>query len=408
MSAKLKNPYWGTAMSLYINYIIVGIGAIAFTLNIEPLMEQMNTNRAGIGFVVGGIGIGKLVVLLASGILSDKFGRRPFIQLGAIAYITAFVGILFAPNVTVGFILAFIAGCGNSFMDAGTYPALMESFPKAQGTANIMIKAACSVGQLLFPFLVSFILLKKFYFGYSFLVLVAILVVNAVIMQRVTFPPLSSKQEEETEEVVVFKGKPNFWIEGLFLICIGFTCSITFDTIAKWVPTYAQDIIGMGVGSSSALVSYYSIGSIISVFVTGFLVKSTIRPVHVVLVYPIVSLAALIGLYMFPSVPVAIVASFLIGFFAAGGVLQMTITTMSELFPKGKGKAVGFINTMNSVAFFAGPAICGALAESNAANVILFDVLVTAVGVVLGALVLYRYRKIVDLKATKQNLKAAS
>lgn len=403
-----KNPYWSTAISLYINYIVVGISAIAFTLNIEPLMEQMNTNRAGIGFVVGGIGIGKFVVLLVSGILSDKFGRKPFIQLGALAYILAFTGILFAPNVTVGITLAFLAGCANSFMDAGTYPALMESFPKAQGTANILIKAACSFGSLLFPFVVSFILVKKFYFGYSFLLLVAILVVNAIVMHRVIFPPLSSKSEDAVRDVTVFKGKPNFWLEGIFLICIGFTCSITFDTIAKWVPTYAQDIIGMGVGTSGALISYYSIGSLISVFVTAALVKRTIRPAQVVFAYPLVSLFALLMLYMIPSTTVAVIAAFLIGFFAAGGVLQLTITTMSELFPQGKGKAVGFINTMNSVAFFAGPAICGALAESNAANVILFDVIVTAVGVVLGLVVFLRYRKVVDIKATKEQLKAVS
>lgn len=405
---KLRNEFLPVATSMYINYIIVGITAVALSLNIEPLMEQMNTNRAGIGFVISAIGIGKFVVLYIAGILSDRFGRRMFIQLGAVSYIVFYIGILFSPNVTVAVILAFLAGCANSFMDAGTYPALMESFPTAQGTANIIVKAFVALGQFAFPLIVGAILASNLYYGYSYILLVAILAINAIFIMKVKFPPLSSKSSSETGGVIQFKDKPNFWIEGLALIFIGFTCSVTFNVVAVWIPTFGQDMAKMGQTASLALVSYYSLGSILAVFITAALVKSLIRPVTFVFVYPLISLVMLLILWMFPSPTITVIASFVIGFAAAGGVLQLTITAMSELFPSGKGKAVGAINSMNSIAFFIGPAITGVLAETNVSNVILFDIIVTAVGVVLGAIVLLRYRKVVDIKATKANLKEAS
>lgn len=42
-------------------------------------------------------------------------------------------------------------------------------------------------------------------------------------------------------------------------------------------------------------------------------------------------------LWMFPSTKTCIIAAFVIGFSATGGVLQLALTSMSELFPTSKG-----------------------------------------------------------------------
>lgn len=82
-----------------------------------------------------------LVELLISGILSDKFGRKPFVQLGIATYFIFFVGILFSKNVFVAYILGILAGMANSFLDTGTYPGLMEIYPNAKVTSNVILKA---------------------------------------------------------------------------------------------------------------------------------------------------------------------------------------------------------------------------------------------------------------------------
>ena len=48
-----------------------------------------------------------------------------------------------------------LAGMANSFLDTGTYPALMELYPNKQAAANILIKAFASIGELILPIFVA-------------------------------------------------------------------------------------------------------------------------------------------------------------------------------------------------------------------------------------------------------------
>ncbi len=56
-----------------------------------------------------------------------------------ICYLAFFFGIINTHNILVAYAFGFIAGIANSFLDAGTYPSLMEAFPRAPGTANVLI-----------------------------------------------------------------------------------------------------------------------------------------------------------------------------------------------------------------------------------------------------------------------------
>ena len=59
-----KNKYMPTALSMYINYFIHGMGAIILAQNIDFLMEQLNTNKAGVSYVISALGLGRLIVYL--------------------------------------------------------------------------------------------------------------------------------------------------------------------------------------------------------------------------------------------------------------------------------------------------------------------------------------------------------
>ncbi|MEF3354545.1 MFS transporter [Paenibacillus sp. GYB006] len=403
----MKNKYMPTALALYINYFVHGMGAIILAQNMGFLSEQLNTDSAGISYVISALGIGRLLVLFISGVLSDKLGRKPFVFIGMAMYAVFFIGILLSPNVTVAFIFALLAGMANSVLDSGTYPALMEAFPKAAGTANVIIKAFISGGQFALPMIISVLISSNLYYGYSFLICVAIFIVNGLFLIRLPFPDQEQPQEQQAAASVVDENnsarKPSFWIEGLCLILIGYTATATFYLISVWLPTYGEQVAGMSNTSSLQLISYYSIGSLISVFVTSFLVKSLVKPVTFVFIYPLISFIALMVLWAYPSAAVCVIAGFVIGFSAAGGVLQLALTTMSELFPTSKGKITGIVYTASSLATFSIPVITGILSKTSISSIILFDAVVTLIGVVLAIVVNIRYRKVMNapLKAVQ-------
>ncbi|MBD7910603.1 MFS transporter [Clostridium cibarium] len=391
----MKNKYTSTAIAMYINYFVHGMGAIILAQNMTYLTEQLHTDKAGVSYIISALGIGRLIVLYISGVLSDKFGRKPFIYLGMITYIIFFAGILLSPNVTVAFIFALLAGVANSFLDAGTYPALMECYPKATGTASVMIKAFISAGQFTLPIVIGFLVSNGLYFGYSFIFCIIIFVLNGIFLIKRVFPVANEvKATESVEEIKSedeMKHKPNFWIEGISLIIIGFTATATFLVVQVWLPQYGKEVAGMIDTASLKLISYYSLGSISAVVVTSVLVKNLIKPVRFVVIYPLISLVTLMVLWMFPTPTTCMIGAFSIGFSAAGGVLQLALAAMSDLFPTSKGKITGMVYTASSIASFAVPAITGIISKTSMSNIILFDAGVTALGIVLGIIVNIRY-----------------
>lgn len=380
------------------------MGAIILAQNIDFLMEQFNTNKAGVSYVISALGLGRLIVLFVSGVLSDKYGRKPFVLLGMGTYVLFMGGILISTNVTMAFFFALLAGMANSFMDAGTYPALTECFPNASGSANVAIKAFISAGQFILPWIISFLIANNLYYGWSFIFCIIVFVINGLFIFKLKFPEFKpvEKAEAATEEVES-NVKANFWIEGICLILIGFTATATFQVIANWLPSFAREVAGVEQTISLKLISIYSTGSIVSVFVTSILVAKWIKQVRFTFVYPLISLVMLTVLWMFPSTITCIVAAFVIGFSAAGGVLQLALTSMSELFPSSKGKITGIVFTASSLASTIVPSITGILADINLSHVILFDMAITALGVVLALIVNIRYNivKKNELKANK-------
>ncbi|WP_235069825.1 MFS transporter [Turicibacter sp. TJ11] len=389
----MKNKYMPTALALYINYFVHGMGAIILSQNMDALMQQFNTDRAGVSYVISGLGIGRLLVLFVSGALSDKFGRKPFVLLGIVTYMIFLGGILVAPNVSVALILAILAGMANSFMDSGTYPALMEAFPESSGSANIIIKAFIAAGQFVLPFIISFLIANDLWYGYSFLFCMAIFVINGLFLLKLQFPAHKVEKAEVKEESVSESNEPksNFWIEGIALILIGFTATATFYIIQNYLPTYGQEVAGMEKSAALKLISLYSAGSFTAVVVTSILVAKWIKQVRFVFVYPLISLVMLVLLYLFPSPMMCVVGSFVIGYSAAGGVLQLALTTMSELFPKNKGTITGIVYTASSLASSILPALIGVIASSNVSNIMLLNIVITAIGVILALIVNIRY-----------------
>lgn len=400
----MKNKFMPTALAMYINYFLHGMGCIILAQNMDFLIEQLNTNKAGVAYVISALGLGRLIVLFISGVLSDKYGRKPFILLGMVTYVMFMGGILISTNVTVAFFFALLAGMANSFMDAGTYPALTECFPETPGSANVAIKAFISAGQFVLPWIISFLISNNLYYGWSFIFCIIVFVINGLFILKLPFPEFKvvEKKKEDTTEKVENNVKANFWIEGICLILIGFTATATFQIIANWLPSFAREVAGVEQTISLKLISIYSTGSIISVFATSILVAKWIKQVRFTFVYPLISLIMLVVLWMFPSTATCIVAAFVIGFSAAGGVLQLALTSMSELFPTSKGKITGIVFTASSLSSTVVPSITGILADINLSHVILFDIAITALGVILALIVNIRYNivKKNELKAS--------
>lgn len=397
-----SKSFYLTAFCIYINYFVHGMGASILAQNSTSLQRLWSTDAAAVLYVVSALGIGRLIALPFSGVMSDKLGRKKTILLGVIFYIIFFGGILVAPNAQIGFIIALFAGIANSFLDSGCIPAVMEILTESTGFASILTKLFISVGQYALPLIIGFLVGNNMYFGYSFILCIAILVINSLFLMRMPFPQMetakksSKKEEVQVEETV----KSNFFIEGIALIAIGFTSTATFQIFLNVNKTFGIDVVGMSEVAAGKIQSNYALGSICAVLLTAVLVKKFIKPARFLFIYPLISLITLIAMFTLRTPAICTIGGFIIGFSAAGGVLQLAVSTMADLFPVSKGKITSMVMMSSSVATFSVTAIAGVVTKAMGTEyTLLFAAIVTGIGVLLSVVVNIRYNKLARLKA---------
>lgn len=392
------NSYTKAASGLYINYFLLGMVNIILSSNMASLSDQWDTDKAGISYIISAIGIGKLLTYALSGHLSDRFGRKPLVIFAAIAMGIFLVGIPLSPIYQVAFMFALLAGVANSAMDAGSYPGLIEIFPRSSGSASVMVKAFISLGAALLPFMILFFTNQGVSYSYAFFVPAAIFFLNMLFLMTVTFPDHRAIVEGEAAERAgksKFLSEPKFSREGSALVIIGFTSTGLFTVAQIWLPSYGEEVLGMAADSSVKLLSYYSIGALVSVLSLSILLKKVIRPVTVIVLYPIITFIAITIILTVKIPAVAVATAFFIGFSTAG-IFQLAITIMTELFWQKKGTVTGIVATAGGLAAIVMPLLTGLLSETgNIAIIFIFDAFLAVIGFVSAAFVYYRYEKIV-------------
>ena len=392
--------YRPLCLSLYLNYFVHGIGVLILAQNMDALAARWGS-LADVMSVIGMLGIGRLIVLFVSGKLSDKYGRKPFVLLGMITYIAFFLGILVSPTTAVACVFGILAGIANSFLDAGTYPALIESYPESASTVTVLLKAFISAGQFLLPLFIGVLVMMNAWYGWSFIVAAVILALNFVIMLKMGFPAMNqvgNNDKNDASEAPVEAPKSKWYLEGICFVLYGYISQATFYLISQWLTKYGVAVAQMPDLAARSLMSYYSIGSLACVFFTAFITKKGVRPITLLVVYTLISTLAIGGLYYYPSASLAPILSAVVGFSAAGGVMQLGLVMMTEMFPKGKGTMTGIFYTTGSIASFTIPVVTGYMADSGINSIMGLDAAIALAGFIVACIIYVRYNSVMKNK----------
>jgi MFS family permease len=391
--------YSKAVIGMYMNYFLLGMVNVILISNMDSLTKQWNTDSAGISYIIAAIGVGKLLTYAAAGRLSDRFGRKPLIIFSSLMMGIFLFCVPLAPSYQIAILLAFLAGVGNSAMDAGSYPGLIEVFPKSAGSASVMVKAFMASGTALLPFMILFFANRDMFYGFSFFVPAVLYLLAMLFLLPASFPnhrtvqPSASKQD--SGEGKRFISEPIFSKEGLALVVIGFTSTGLFTVAQIWLPSYGEEVLGLSTASSIKLLSYYSIGSLLSVLTLAVVLKKLVRPVTVIVIYPIITFMAIITILTIKIPSVAIVAAFFIGLSTAG-IFQLAIAIITELFWKKKGRVTGIIATAAGLAAVVMPIATGLLSKTgNISIIFIFDAFLAVIGFLAAIFVYYRYGKVV-------------
>lgn len=392
-----KNKYSSLIGSMYTNFIFQGMAAIILAQNLPALMSSWKASLQEVTLVMSGIGLGRIIILYFAGYFSDKFGRKKTVQIGIISYFVFFLGMLVSQNYLHGLFFSLFGGFSNAFLDTSTYPTLVEAFPSEKDNCSLSVlnKAFISIGQFILPFFTRWLLTNNFYFGWVFIGCAVCLGINLVYLSRKEFPPLiNAKEEPEKIEELKASHKPLFKIEGIALLVFSFTSVSTFNIFILWIPKFAESLKLVSQADSLIFVSVYSLGSFISVFITSLLVKRGISSTLILIVGSSMSFILLVSMTVFPSVPMFLMASAGVGVFAAGGIWQIGLAILLDLFPQRKGKTTSYYSLATSASVMITPYITGLLGATHTANIFWYNIVLTGMAVLAAFVVNYRYKKI--------------
>lgn len=137
--------------------------------------------------------------------------------------------------------------------------------------------------------------------------------------------------------------------------------------------------------------TYYSMGTMIALVVTSFLTRK-IKDVRFILAYPAICLAMLIIVLVAPSQTMCTIGAFVIGWAGAGGLLQIATSVCNMIFPKIKGTVTALVMIASSLCNYT---ILTAAGNMTPSGVMTMNIVLTAVGVLLGLYVNLRYKNLV-------------
>lgn len=396
-----EKKLYSSAFILYLNYFIHGIGCSILGQQVikESLAMQWNSSVDSVTMIAAALGLGRLITLPFSGPISDKLGRRICSLIGVASYAVFFIGLAFSPNVQVAYIVAILGGVANSFLDTGVIPACVEILAPKSGLATMLTKLFISAAQLLLPITLGLFATNNISYSTFMIACAAVLIVIGLLVTRIKLPETNVEKGEKVPGLMENIKHTKFTKESLALIAIGFTCTATFQLWLNCAQTFGTEVAGMR--DAGQMQVWYSAGTIVAIILTSILVNK-IKEVRFLFLYPLISLAMLVAVLMIKTPTICMIGSFVIGYSAAGGVLQLATATVNDLFPKIKGTITSIIMIASSLSNYTILTAAGKIgATSGPEAVMMMNIVITAIGVLLALLVNMRFSKLEE--AAREN-----
>lgn len=395
----MKKKYLPAALVMYLNYFIHGIGCSVLGQAVikNALAASWNVDPMSITAISAALGLGRLVALPFAGPLSDKLGRRISTAIGSASYAIYLIGLALAFNAgahggyQIAYACAVIGGIANSFLDTGIYPAVAEIFDKAPGVATMGIKFFISISQMLLPFILGVTVSTTagglISYNHLFYICGIAYIVLVVCIFLTPLPDADASSGQKKEGLMASMKHTRFSFESIAMILIGFTCTGTFQLWLNCAQNFAA--ANAGWENPSIMQTFYSTGTILALIVTSLLTRK-IKDVRFILVYPILCLAALVCVLLFPNETMMKIGAFVIGWAGAGGLLQIVTAVCNSIFPKIKGTVTALVMIASSLCNYT---ILTAAASMSPAAVMVMNIVITAIGAALGLFVNLRYKQ---------------
>lgn len=421
-AAKQATKYMFAIATVYMCYLTHGVQAIIFSQNQVNFYTQWGftdaaAGAAAVSAAITWVGVGKFVSVWIGGEISDRIGRKIMAVGGGILYVISFVIMLMTDNATVACVAGFLSGVATSgFWDGSLYPAIAEANPKYSASTTIGIKLVISISGIVYPLLAAINSGASWHINIYIPIAMSIICVIMAMATPFVYDDERKMSAGDTNdnaaknkaeaEIQAAKDamleQPNGLVNFLTLF-FGFVIMFIMYGAQQYTKQFGITNLGLDATAAAGLTSIYTVGSVIAVLFWAWMMgKLRWTPIKVILIDAILAACALalviIALPLNLGAGVVYVAIAVLGFSAAGGMLQTGVTLRQMMCPGPRGRNVGMYYTFMGFASVFLPFVVGSMTksvgEASAVWIMMVLLLIAAiVGILMALYVMSRFKK---------------
>ncbi|QIW11040.1 multidrug effflux MFS transporter [Francisella sp. LA112445] len=384
-------------------------GAVMFTPSLPAITNYFNTDSSLARMTVSSFFITMSLSQLIYGPASDKYGRKPFILMGALIFACGSVFCILSQSIIFLILGRAIQGLGAGALITLARTLVQDSFTKehflkAVAWMSIFFAVAPAISPLIGGFL-------QFHFGWHSSFVFMLIFAISLIVSVIFLLPETNKDKNPSAMNIKHLAKNYmtiaktrmFWVYLIFIIT-GLSGGICFDVIGSFVliNDYHLTSAVFGVVSTMLLMMI-----ILSRFLTSMLLLRYMEKEKVILLGLVMMFFSSIVLVILDFLKLIglmdLIAILSIFFLAAGIVTPISVANLLSLFDNMKGVASAFYGSMQMSGIFMVSIIASSMSPSIGFMVSILSVL-SFISLFIGYKVLYKQKNVFKLRRNSPRL----
>ena len=338
------------------------LGAVITIVNATqgPLADSYGVAKNRISLMISCLGIGRLVIQVLCGVLSDRFGRRKLVLIGFIG-MTLFFGLMpFVTTLGFGMILCMFGGIFYGMVNTTMLALVFDCYADTGRTdqAQVRVQTIYAVGGILVPMGASALIAAgiSWKYLYWFCAFASLLMIAA--RRFVRFPPLAARTARDSGYVQ----EPLLKREGTLLMLAVFCLYGAHTMGLTWISALALDNTSMNQAEAVFVLSLFSLGALIGSLLIMLLIGRfsnlqllTWLPLGACLCYAVCVLTDSAVLFR---------ACALLAAMCTGSLFNLLVGVGGHMFPRISGTISGMMATASASASLVLPAVTGLMLDS--------------------------------------------
>lgn len=342
--------------------MFIAVGSFGIIIPIIPAyLKELGQGGTAAGLIIAIFAFAQFLVSPIGGKWTDKYGRRPLINIGLLTLAISMFIFYFADSIALLYVSRAIGGIGCAFLIPAIYAYVADITTMDQrAKGNSFISAAMSLGIVIGPgiggFLADFGL--KMPLLVSAIVGLLAFVVSFFTLKESQLEKMDMSQQPDSSMVkdIILSVKKPFFIPLIITLIMSFGL-MAYETV---LGLYVDDQFGATPQEIAFMVTATGlVGVIMQLFVVDWIVKA-MGELNVLRLFLMVTAFGFLLSIIANSYNIFFAISLLI--FLATSILRPVLTTLiSKLAGNEQGFAMGMNNAYMSIGNILGPLLAGAL-----------------------------------------------